>query len=119
MGANCGVVGGFHPINAGQPLAQDPAQHDAAFGSGCTVGFAPAGETVEGFGARAIQQDGVVKSAGHVGGEGNVGLAGKGGFEVFGHHFGPELHFYNGAKSFAEDRHVHEGPVPSQHTFAF
>jgi hypothetical protein len=83
------------------------------------MGFAPSGESVERFGAGAVKQDGIVKSAGHVGGKGNVGLAGEGGFEVFGDYFGPELHFYNGAKSFAEYGHVDEGAVPSQYAFAF
>ena len=123
MGANCGVVAEFHPIDAplhaSPPLPEDSTQHHAAFGSGGTVGFAPTGESVEGFGAGAVEQDGVVEPAGDISSEGDVGLAGEGGFEVFGHYFGPELHLYNGAKSFAEYRHVHEGSVPSEYAFTF
>ncbi len=107
------------PQYSTQLSTQDPAQDNPAFGSGGTMGFAPAGESVEGFGAGAVKQDGVVKSTGDVGGERNVGLAGEGGFEVFGHHFRPELYFYNGAKSFAEDGHIDQGAVSSQYTFAF
>ncbi len=82
------------------------------------MGFAPAGESVEGFGAGAVEQDGVIESAGYVGGEGDVGLAGEGGFEVFGDYFGAELYLYHGPKPFAEHRHVHEGAVPGQHSLA-
>ena len=99
-------------------LAQNPAEHDSAFGSGSTVGFAPSSEPVKRFGTGAVEQDGVIKTTGDVGGEGHVGLAGEGVFEVFGNHFGAQLHLNDGPKTLAQHCHIDQSPVSGQDPFA-